>query len=157
LVFRNLGDWILGRYRQLVRTFGAGPVIRYKAGVRSDRPNHRGAQGARPPAALDRRPLSILNPQQLRQQRVHLRQGLGVLVDQRTYPSCLRSREELADDPDCREDNRVLGVDYLGWWRIRSDVETGFTIRKIERPGPLGYRVPRPGLKQPRRSRVIFG
>src|SRR5690606_37645616 len=69
----------------------------------------------------------------------------------------LVAREELADNAAGGEDDRVFVVDVFGGRGVFGDVEAGAAVGEVERAGALRDGVPRAGLEQARRARVVDG
>src|SRR5215469_7907118 len=137
LVRGDLAGRVLRRDGQLVGALRSGPVIGDEDGVRPDGGHHLGLEGHRATARLRGGPLPVGDAQLLGEPRVQLDAWLGVLLHQRADPPGLGSGEELADHPAGGEDQRVLGVHFLGGRAVLGNVEARLSVREVERAGAL--------------------
>ena len=89
--------------------------------------------------------------------RVHLDEGLGAVVHERSDAPRLGAGEEVAHHAAGGEDQRVLGVHVFGGGRVGSGHEARLAVGEVERPLAPGHRVHGAGLEQARRSRMVVG
>ena len=123
------------------------PVIWDENGVGSNGSYDHGLNRDFAAARRDRYPILVVNAMLRGESRMDLDAGFRVLIYQRSYPSSLGSRQILAHDPAGREVHGILVIDRISGFPIVRDDESSLAIGMKESST----------LKQPRRSRMIFG
>src|SRR5690554_2339630 len=99
----------------------------------------------------------MLNPEFGGQARMNFHARLRVVIDEGADSPGLGAREKLADDAPCRENDRVVRVDFFGRRRVVGGDEASLAVGEIEGTGAASHRVPGAWLKKTRGARVIHG
>ena len=122
-LYRDLAARIERAMRQQVRGSPAGPVVGNEHRVGPDRLDDVHLRHDRRAPCRDLCPVTRLDGVRLRQARMHLDLGLGILLDERTDAPGLRAREIVAHDAAGREQQRERGVDRVAALAPLGDLE----------------------------------
>src|SRR6185436_10267575 len=149
LVFGDLRNGVLSRDRELIGALSAAPVVGDEDGVRTDRLEHGGFQGATPAPAFHSRPVPVRDAVARRQARMYLEPWLGIVIDERADAARLVAGQELTHDATRGQDDGIVRVDVFSGSDIRGRLEARSPIREVEGARSVGHGVPGPGLEQP--------
>src|SRR5690606_4921448 len=145
LVFRDLRDRVLCGDGELVRALAPAPVVGDEDGGGATGADDRRLDGAGAATTLHSDPVSLDNPEFVRDTGVQLTLRLRRVIDEGPDAPSLIAREEMTHHAARREDDRVVGVDVLRGRLVGGDQEAGSAVGEIE--GAVSLRDGVPGAR----------